>query len=135
MKYYKHKFNRNVKDLDRALMEYFFIDEKKFNKLKNNEKHFINLLKLQFIYEVELNKKYNNFSSAIFHVIWTHRAKFEDKSELKKNTFYLITETEIKKHLINKYKFKMIVERAVMQKGSYGNTHFYNMIKIISKIN
>jgi len=134
MEYYKHEFSRNVKDLDRELILYFMNDED-INELKSDEKHFVNLLKLEFIYQVELNRSYKNYGQAIYTVIQNHRAKFENDSELKKNTFYLITETELKRYVKNKYKYKMIKEYAFARNHSYGGEmKYYHFIKINKKI-
>jgi len=135
MEYYKHEFSRNVKDLDRELFRYFMNNEEDINKLKSDEKHFFNLLKLEFIYQVELNRSYKNYGQAIYTVIQNHRAKFENNSELKKNTFYLITETELNRYIKNKYKYKMIAESSLRRNHSYGGEmKYYHFIKIIKKI-
>lgn len=136
MEYYKHEFSRKTKDLEKYLNFYFISDEEIKNlKLKKNEIHFINLLKLHFIYRVELTKSTGNFSAAIYYVIQNHRAKFENEnSNIKDNKFYIVTNTEIKKHLKNKYNFKIIAKDAVKQIHGYGGEFkYYQIIKIISK--
>lgn len=137
MEYYKHEFSRKIKDIEKYLNKYFISDEtiKILNlKLKKNEIHFINLLKLHFIYRVELTKEKKSFGSAIHYVIQDHRINFENDN-IKDNSFYLVTNTEIKRKLNNKYNFKLIARDAVMQYGGYGDINTYQIIKITSKIN
>jgi len=127
MLFYEHDLYKRKKIVRDKIKQYFEMsDDRKFKILKKENPaaaSFINSCIMEFIEFCEGDSI--SYSSFAKRVLYNHR--MTGKDNLKENTFYFMTNTEIKKHL-KKVDYKVIRKEAMVScifetAGHYGYYH------------
>lgn len=133
MLFYEHDLYKRKKIIRDKVKKYFPMShDEKFKPLIKKTPSYSDFINSCIIDFIESCKDSSSYSGLAKDVLYKHRVA--DKESLKDNTFYFMTNTEIKKYL-KAYDYKIIIENAMIVSIYDTAAHYgYYHLILINKV-